>query len=247
MTNTIIAGYHTKSYADRENIKRKCQDYNEIYIRQDEQFYVFAAADGAGSAENSDIGARVSCERVCRIVHKNFDFFFDCDPFLVKKIIIQKLRASLRYEARKKRSTLDEFASTLLFVAIKHYKIIAGHIGDGMIVYCKNNQFEILSHPENGEFLNLTYFVTSKYYLHHLRLYKGEIENIKSFFLMTDGMANIFYSRKQKKIQKSFLESINKLDANNEITLKESVCALLETDISKRTNDDCTLVAAYIT
>jgi serine/threonine protein phosphatase PrpC len=246
MTDTIIAGFHTKSYYDKENIKRKCQDYHAIQIKQEEQFCVFAVADGAGSAEHADIGARVVCKRICRIMHKDFDYFFDCDPLLVKKIIIQKLRRSLRFAAKEKQSLLDEFASTLLFVAIKQNKIIVGHIGDGMIVYCKNNRLEILSHPENGEFLNLTYFVTSKYYLHHLRLYKGDVENIRSIFLMTDGMANIFYSRKQKKILKSFFESINNLDANNEVALERSIRTLLETNISKRTNDDCTLVAAYI-
>jgi serine/threonine protein phosphatase PrpC len=242
----IIGGHHTKSYKDKENPEKKCEDYHLIKSNEDQQIYVFSVADGAGSSQFSDIGAKVVCEKICNLMYNNFDLFFDSDPFIAKRKIIHTLRTHLGIEARKKHTKIDEFASTLLFVAIKKNRIIAGHIGDGLIAYKKNNILEILSPPENGEFTNLTYFVTSKYYLHHLRLYKGGIDDIKAIYLLTDGIANIFYSRKQKEILKSF-ETISKaLEGKNSQELGSTIKKILDNNISKRTNDDSTLVAAFL-
>lgn len=242
----IIAGHHTKSYKDKENPKKKCEDFHFIKTNESEHFYAFSVADGAGSSQYADIGAKIVCEKVCELMYAKFNLIFDSDPLVAKRKIIHTLRTYLGIEARKKKSTIDEFASTLLFIAIKENRIIAGHIGDGFIAYKKKNILEVLSHPENGEFANLTYFVTSKYYLHHLRLYKGNLDDIEAIYLLTDGIANIFYSRKQKEILKSFENISKELEGKNLQELDTTIKKILDTNISKRTNDDSTLLAAFV-
>jgi serine/threonine protein phosphatase PrpC len=242
----IIGGYETKSLKYKNDENKKCQDRHFILSESNKEFFSFAVADGAGSSQYSDIGAKIVTETVCQLLINEFDSFYDYDkdPLSVKRTIILALRSSLAKVAKEMKTDTNEFASTLLFVAIKDQRLIAGHIGDGIIAWIKNNHFDILSHPENGEFLNLTFFVTSKYYLHHLRLYKGTIEDIQSLFLMTDGVANIFYSRRQKIFLPEGEEILRGLDFSNSQSLNMSIARLLTENISKRTNDDSALVVA---
>ena len=96
--------------------------------------------------------------------------------------------------------TVKDLASTLLFVAVKDDKFILGHLGDGVIGYLKNNCLKTASLPNNGEFSNETYFSTSKDASSHMKLAKGSVRDIDGFVLMSDGTADSFYNKKEKKL-----------------------------------------------
>lgn len=244
--NFQIGGFKSKSGFEKSNSERICQDDFFVYEDPKNHFKCISVADGAGSAAMSDVGAALVTRRICTIINRNFDIYFDLDPYLVKKYIIHALRTSLGKIARQKNTTIKALASTLLFVAIKNDKIIGGHIGDGLILYNKFNKIIILSEPENGEFSNQTYFVTSGYYQHHLRLYKGILKDISAFYLMTDGISNLIFNRITKTISNNFIESVESFRSNTTSSLNISIEKYLKEEVIKFSKDDSTLVIMQI-
>lgn len=237
----VKGGCKLKSEINKQKLASPCQD--SFYILQDikNKFLCVAVADGAGSAILSDIGASLVTKNICKFLLRKFDVFFNSDPSIVKKSIIHSLRTALGKTAKKQNALISDFASTMLFVCIKHDKIIVAHLGDGIILYNKLNKITILSQPENGEFINQTYFVTSKYYMHHLRLYKGSTEDISGFYLMTDGISNLFCKR-NKPISDEFILTLNSLDNSSDQALTNAIENFMKLRVVKRTRDDSTLV-----
>ena len=113
---------------------------------------------------------------------------------------MSKIWLSLDEIARKYSSNIQEFASTLMFVAVKENKFIISHIGDGVIGYMENDELKIASEPDNGEFANTTVFTTSKQAILSMRLIKGELKNISGFILMSDGTSAALYNKHKKQL-----------------------------------------------
>ncbi len=202
-----------------------------------------ALADGAGSAKLSHFGAEDVVKYVCYIMSTKFDDYFleECATS-VKEELLENIRKSLKELSIKKECDIKDLASTLLFVSIKDDKFILSHIGDGVIGYLENGELKIASQPENGEFINTTVFTTSNDAIKSMKLIKGNIENIKSFILMSDGTEESFYDKREKKlatvlkniIEKILTESIKEI----QLKLEES----FKNIIIRKTTDDCSIV-----
>lgn len=237
----IAGGFKSKSEVNKTKVTKPCQDSFNIYKDLKGDFICVAVADGAGSASLSDLGSELVTKKICHILNKKFDVFFEADPFQVKASIIHALRTSLGIIAKQEKAVIRDFASTLLFVCLKNERIIVAHLGDGVILYKKSNEIKVLSEPENGEFINQTYFVTSDHYKHHLRLYKGNIEDISAFYLMTDGVSNLFYNNKTKFISEELKKRLSSLNNDTDKLLEESIKKFMMMDVIKKTTDDSTL------
>lgn len=144
---------------------------------------------------------------------------------------------------------IQDFASTLLFVAIKGNRYISGHLGDGIIGVLEgedgNNQKKIgvLSHPENGEYANETFFTTSKDAERHFRINSHTLTIEKGFILMSDGAGESFYQNKTKELiplVKQIMEDARDVEKLGEV--QENVNVLMETRVKQRTKDDCSII-----
>lgn len=217
-----------------------CQDI--VYIENGLDVFSIALADGAGSARHSETGADIATKNTCKFLGVNFDSFYEAEANLVQYKIIHALRTSLGKNASKKGAEVKDFASTLLFVVIKGERFIAGHIGDGAIGYLRGNELSVLSPPANGEHINQTYFTTSSNYRHHLRLYKGTLNAIEGFVLMSDGTCESLYDRQSKKIASVVRDIISWLDDYNAEDVRAALENSLENVIKPKTTDDCSLV-----
>lgn len=186
-----------------------CQDKTIVLNKND--VYVTALADGAGSAKYSHFGAENIVNTVANILATNFDNYFSHENanFVIKQIHNDYYK-NLCDLAESMNCTVKDLASTLLFVAVKDDKFILGHLGDGVIGYLKNNCLKTASLPNNGEFSNETYFSTSKDASSHMKLAKGSVRDIDGFVLMSDGTADSFYNKKEKKLA-DVLQKIMKL------------------------------------
>lgn len=235
-------GFKSKSEFRKTKSKKPCQDSFFILRDLKNEFLCVAVADGAGSASLSDLGAEVVTRKVCNFLNKKFDLFYESDPFKVKASIIHALRTTLGKVAKKNKVVIRDLASTLLFVSVKKDKIIVGHLGDGIILYDKAYEIKVLSEPENGEFINQTYFVTSGHYKHHLRLYKGKLDDISAFYLMTDGVSNLFYNPKTGLLSKEITEALSSFKDESDAELEKSVTGFMKANVIKKSNDDSTLV-----
>ena len=114
------------------------------------------------------------------------------------------------------------------------------HLGDGIIAIEKEDGTEKISLPQNGEFINTTYFVTSQEAEFIMTIAKGRTDSIKNFILMSDGTSASLFDRKNKKLSEAFRSKVN----NNDIhitALTEVIEIGLKTVIKESTEDDCSI------
>ena len=216
-----------------------CQDH--ISILDNDDCCCISLADGAGSAKFAELGASIVTSKTCELIEQYFDNFFEDEAKEVREKIIHVLRTNLGKQAKVKEAVKRDFASTLLFVAIKGDNFIAGHIGDGIIGYIKDEDLITLSPPENGEYINETYFVTSINYQKNLRLFKGSVENISGFVLMSDGTCESLFDKANRNLAPIVKEIVEWLDENPTDVVTNALKSNLEEVIRNKTLDDCSL------
>lgn len=220
-----------------------CQDSNKKYQKK---INILTLADGAGSKSHSHIGSKLLTNEICTYLKENFNKIYDGEyisirdnlmEYLVKKLKNKQYNLSL--------SSIDQLASTLLFVAIKDDKFITGHIGDGVIGYVKNNKLKVISKPENGEYANATYFIHPSF-KNMLRLGKGEIKDINGFILMTDGGEDGLYDKKQQELVEANKEIIYWLKNRTPHRVEKALRKNIINNFRKITRDDVSIGAIYI-
>lgn len=216
-----------------------CQDKYHLYSQ--DQFECISLADGAGSYKYSEIGAEITTQRICKYLEKYFDFIWESDVSLAKRGIIHSLRTSIGKEAQKRNCNLDDFSSTLLFVCVKNDKFICGHLGDGIIGILKDKNLIIISPPDTGEFANETYFITSVDYQTKFKLFKGKIENIEGFVIMSDGASNSFLDKANFVLAPILIDIFDWLKFYSPSKVSKALKKNFKNVIRLKTTDDCSI------
>ena len=171
-----------------------CQDANAFGIRED-GWLVAAVSDGAGSAAHSHIGSRAYVSDVVEFF-LNYSELPHISPDEMAASLIDIInRTSERLTAGEfngtvsERLALSDFVATIVMVLCNQNGGTFFHVGDGAGVSLKLHNMEhcVVSEPENGEYLNETYFVTMNKWEEHLRVtsFCGEFDTI---LLMSDGV-----------------------------------------------------------
>lgn len=155
--------------------KMPCQDYGYYRFFKDDVI-VGAVADGAGSAKYSDIGSKLAVETTLKYLSKISEYLHkrqtcwqkfsqallrtEAENLFTKTV--KKVLIELDQQATKKHYSVNDLACTLLvFVATPHW-LAAMQIGDGFIVVrSQDSDYQLLFHPDKGEFANETTFITS--------------------------------------------------------------------------------------
>lgn len=232
-----IVNYQEKGTSHKKN-NLPCQD--KTFVLKKNNVYSASLSDGAGSCELSHKGAEIVTKKVCNILCDNFEHLYKLDDLDVAK----KIMANCILEIKK--ISIDEdinkYSSTLLFVAVKENKFIAGHLGDGVIGFSENEIIKVLSKPQNGEYINSTYFITNTNNIDKFKIYKGYLEDIDGFILMSDGVSDSLYNRKEEVLVNSSLDLINWLDDGKSSKIKKSIKSIVREQFIRRTSDDCSIV-----
>lgn len=217
-----------------------CQD--KTYKVNSGDFSAVALADGAGSAKYSQYGADVACKTICEFVEQNFDSIYEMNNALdAKKAIIDTILRNLRKEAEIRNCRLEDLSSTLLFTSVKNNRVIAFHLGDGAIGYVKNNTLNILSKPNNGEFANATYFVTTNHAAEQAKIIKGQVNGIKGFILLSDGSSNSFYDKQKQNMTSGAKRLIEWTRFMFEDKMSMLLKKVVDETIINKTTDDCSV------
>ena len=237
MWNVVQCAVQGRSH---EQAETPCQD--KTYAIYNNDIYVIALADGAGSATLSHFGAECCAKGVCELLSEQFDdYFMEEDGIIVKKNILDSLREELGKVSVKYDCSIKELASTLLTVAVHKGKYILIHIGDGVIGYLRDNNIGIASYPSNGEYINSTTFVTSGDALQTMNLLKGELNGIHGFVMMSDGTEASLYD-KNKKCLAPVIRKLMKLSCVLPIEhLQHEIEISFENVIRSMTYDDCSI------
>ena len=181
-------------------------------------------------------------KHICALLKNNFDSFLNLESDEVAIQITTSLSNVLSVEAHNNSCSYKDLSSTLLFVAVKNDHYIAGSLGDGIFgVLTSKNNMEVLSHPDNGEYLNETFFTTSSNASKHFRIYRGELSDIIGFILMSDGSGESLYNRKDKYLSTVCTQVLEWLDDNLTHEVTDALCENLENIIRNKTTDDCSL------
>lgn len=232
-----------------EATQTPCQDF--VSARSSASMASMALADGAGSRPRSEIGAEVVVQAILKILSRQFDLIDGMcasDPDAAKQYIHRHLINALNQKAIQHGCSVDALASTLLFVAHKGGRFIAGHIGDGVIAQVDmTGKPHTLSHPDNGEYANTTVFVTDASAISKFRLFCGASDvNLAGFALMSDGCAESLYDKKTGNPA----TAIAKLLAWNTMLSRKKMTTILATHLeqmfSQKSSDDCSLAILSI-
>tara|TARA_Y100001970_G_scaffold292136_1_gene432133 strand:- start:1428 stop:2279 length:852 start_codon:yes stop_codon:yes gene_type:complete len=234
-----------------------CQD--KTYFIDKNNIKVISLADGAGSCKYSEFGAEIATKVCGKYLVQNFskiyndlnNEFFGKELFekikdeIIKNFKDQNNKVEKEIDNNSDEIIIQDFSSTLLFLAFSEGKYISGHIGDGII--CINNEeLKVLSNPENGETSNSTYFFTSKSAEKHLRLKKGTIEKDTTFILMSDGTHECIYDKKEKIFTNAILKFIDWIANGKQEEVSEAIESNMKKYFINKTSDDCSISIMHV-
>ena len=121
--------------------------------------------DGAGSAARGADGARLASRVAAKYLARRFDLLHAANPGAIGADLIGRVRRAIRRAARGGREKeFKEFAATLIAVAADGCgRSLVAHLGDGAVLGRRGDgPVGAVSLPDNGEFANVTYFVTDE-------------------------------------------------------------------------------------
>src|SRR5262245_20642890 len=145
--------------AGHQQASLPCQDAH-AWLRVRDGWVVIAAADGAGSAPISEIGARAAVDRAVAGLAEQIGRHLDgVEPLDGESAWQGALRAvgaaclaAVRQEAAARERPADDLACTLLMAVLGPGLRLAAHIGDGAIVVeNEDGTIALLTAPDCGE------------------------------------------------------------------------------------------------
>lgn len=216
-----------------------CQDATSMFASR--AFSIICLADGAGSAPLSHIGAQTAVGASAELFRTRFNELFDLPDDEAKAEILYSVLRRLSSEAKTQECSIKDLACTLLVVAVKQGRVIAFHVGDGVIGALRNMELKVLTLPDNGESPNETTFVTSSNAILKARILRGGSDKYSGFVLMSDGTEQSLFDKRKRKlapaVTKLFYACKNESQEQMEGLLEE----MLVKQISQRTADDCSI------
>ena len=237
-----------------------CQD--NVYYVAKSSIHVMAVSDGAGSKKYSQYGSSIATRTVCEYLLEEFDnLYLSCEKYgktkdeieesekLVRESIFNHVKKAIIEKSDELQVPFDELACTLLFVAKKGEKFMVGHIGDGVIAGLYNSgadeSLRVISHPENGEQINITFFLTDPDAIEHFRVSTQREVNLIGIMMMSDGPEEVLYhpiNGMHINCLKLFHNFNNyKCDEYNKILNK-----FLKNQVAKYSSDDLSINILYL-
>jgi hypothetical protein len=182
-----------------------CQDSAHYSVIDDTLIGV--VCDGAGSAGEGHAGSDFFAKRITALISESIAsgrFAQSALPDLIEKVRLELGRLALSRQLE-----LRDFACTLVGCITSQDGGCFFHIGDGFGIHLRNDGESVLSHPENGEYADETYFVTDDNWKDHLRVTPiGEINPGCLIGLMTDGTSPFAVNRMKTGFYRPFIDPV---------------------------------------
>lgn len=204
-------------------------------------------ADGAGSATHPEYGAQTVVDIGCSLLIDHFDEYATGDDAAgAREGIIEALLSELEDTARRVGCNVADLASTFLAVAASTDRFVAAHVGDGVIGYVKNDEMKVVSAPDNAEFANETTFVTSTGAAASLRLFRGSLEGVSGFILMSDGASASLFDQQTRRLAPACAKLIAIAAAaparkSKNPEYRKRLKRVIDTQVRPATKDDCSI------
>lgn len=163
-----------------------------IHIEQKNDSIYFCIADGQSGKRYCKEGAKICLEKVIEYVSQyEFEEFYCFSDYEQHKVsMMNQIEMSLKKEAIQKDTQFEEFSSTFIVLITdrKMERYILIHLGDGSVIgITKEGKTNFLSRPENGININTTWYTTSILAASHIKICKGDLQDMSKVLMVTDG------------------------------------------------------------
>lgn len=214
-----------------------CQDAFRVTATPDG--FAACLCDGAGSAENSELGAAAVADAVCE--------FLAGHPGVAPESqeVLKIARAAADSAAARHGGELASYACTMLAVLVARNQLTTFHLGDGVIVAGVAGRPAVLSAPDRGEYANTTYFVTDTRAEQHLRIQFLRLnDTVRSVVLMTDGPQRVLLQSRTGKVSQVVEGVACWHDQAGHAVATDALETTVSQKIAPRAQDDCSLIVA---
>lgn len=246
----IVAGASARGVSHRKK-GTACQDAF-AWERLDCDWAVLAVADGAGSAELSDIGAKLAVHTAIAGVRKQL-----IAARLVGSLTEDIMREALRKCACEAREAViraaeyvgrcpRELASTLIVVIAGATVTAALHIGDGaVVIQTADGKIHALSKPDTDEFMGETTFLVGSDSIPRARIGIGPAAD--SIALFSDGIQLLALQYPSwEPFDTFFRQTFAFMNEHGKAGAASEIEAFLSSEkLAARTDDDVTLLLAF--
>lgn len=224
-----------------------CQDAHACRVLPGGAILV-AVADGAGTAERSDEGARCAVEGVIASLETALaegppKEDADWDALLVEGF--HQARQAIAEFAEAERVSPRALATTLTCAVVSGEWLAVGQIGDGVVVARgEDGHLFAACEPQHGEYASETFFLTMEEALQQVEV-RVYAQSIAALAVMTDGLVRLAMDLANSEPYLPFFQPLLAFAAQVEdkAAAQEQLEALLASErVNERTDDDKTLV-----
>ena len=199
-----------------------------------------ALADGAGSKRRGGDGAFFATAAALKAAT---ELLRDDRPNeLLLKLIAAAARSALEEMSVEASCSIDDFACTLLLVALTSSFVVAVQIGDGAVVI-GDETIRLLTTPMHGAVSNATFFLTDSDWMDQLQ-FAVEHQRVDAVAMFSDGIEAQCISRNKPHLP--FFEPLFRmLRSESLVAVGSRLRELFESsEIRRLSDDDITFVLA---
>lgn len=207
---------------------------------------VLCLADGAGSARFAEHGAQAVVDAGCGFMLGHFESGQGWNASVDGRNLHAHLIEKLGRTAERLGCEIRDLASTFLCIALTRHGFTSIQIGDGVIGAEHNGELELVTLPDNGEFANITTFVTSKNAVLSMQTAQGNLDGYTGFVVMSDGTADSLFNYEHRTLARAcrilfrILSDAPTRTVSNPAHKKE-LKRIMDLQIREGTDDDCSI------
>ncbi|NOZ39956.1 MAG: protein phosphatase 2C domain-containing protein [Planctomycetes bacterium] len=210
---------------------------------------IFACvADGAGSADHSDVGSALTCQAIANSAEQYLESHGSFRRLQLDHVLswFENLHEKLRSAADLHGCNFRELATTLCAAILSPEGSFFFQIGDGAITACNNGVYGVVFWPQSGEYANVTNFVTSDRFKYHFE-FQATTSKISEIAIFTDGIERLALNFESRTPHLPFFQPL--FQAVRSSTPGDHLAAdlgkfLQSESVKNRSDDDKTLILA---
>jgi hypothetical protein len=231
------------------NTGTPCQDVSLVTVINS-RILLLVASDGAGSAAQSEVGARLTCDTLHELTANHAAearSVADLDERLTDHWL-DTIANRIRQQAAAAELPIREFACTVVAAVLDDSGSAYLQIGDGCIVVGSNNNYAPVTWPSGGDYVNTTHFLTDDSFVENLQIQLNR-PPVDEIALFTDGLQMLALQFSTKSAHTPFFRPMfERLRAEQpgESTVVTNLLNeyLGSAVINRRTDDDKSMVLA---
>lgn len=184
--------FYSFTKAGRQHQRSAQANQDQLFGIRGHDRIAVCLSDGAGFSPYGREAARRVATITARLFYDRFWQLMVEKPDAVRSELCAALLPALQDYAAQANIPPEWMAATLVALAMDDQgRYICAHLGDGSILEQgpeqSSRQFQVVSAPSNGLFLNSTFLTMNSNLMFHLKICRSTVSSQRKLLLMTDG------------------------------------------------------------